>query len=146
MSYCIKSRRNVSIQECLACDECRAPIDRLDGRMCENEFFNVDELSLEEYAYRKFPELRMRNIGHDMNEDLRNSFIDGGNLVLSKLPIWKKGTPPYKGWWLTRTAHADGTFSIALESFVDDRWPHEDNNNILYLDMNVLKVLPIEKD
>lgn len=144
MSYCRKLNREVSIAHCLACDECLPPFERHDARLCEHECFKGVEFGLEEYAHERFPKLK-KSTGYDLNEDLRNSFIDGGNFILNRLPKWKMGTPPYKGWWLTRTTNKDGTVSIACESFVDDTWPHEGDGNVLYLDMNDLENLPIEK-
>lgn len=62
------------------------------------------------------------------------------------LPTWKKGTPPHKGWWITKTTHEDGNVLIGLEPFTDDKWPHEGNDNVMYMDMNDLKYLPEKKE
>ena len=62
----------------------------------------------------------------------------------SMMPRWKRGTPPHKGWWLTRTLHEDGLVTIACETFHDDEWPHEGDINVLYMDMNELINLPKE--
>lgn len=150
MVYCRKFGRKVTGTECLGCDECLPPSERLGGELCVYEDMDAEpltkgwekEMSLEEYARRKFPRLENMNFGYDQNEDLRNSFIDGGNFILHKLPTWEKGTPPQKGWWLTKTTHEDGHVTIACETFKDDKWPYEGNDNVMYMDMNDLKYLP----
>ena len=65
--------------------------------------------------------------------------------ILKTLPKWKRGTPPHKGWWLTRTECGDGKIQIACESWVDDKWPHEYEDNVRYMDFNELKDLPNEE-
>ena len=63
---------------------------------------------------------------------------------LDRLPVWRHGTPPNSGWWLTRTTHGDGRVTIACETFRDGRWPHEGDGNVMYMDMNELETLPKE--
>lgn len=70
---------------------------------------------------------------HDMRHDM-----------MKNLPTWKNGTPPQKGWWLTRTEHKENLISIACVPFRDDGWPYRDESNVLYMDMNDLKDLPRE--
>lgn len=57
------------------------------------------------------------------------------------MPKWRHGTPPHKGWWLTRTTHRDGHVSIACETFQDDKWPYEGDDSVLYMDMNELEAM-----
>lgn len=64
--------------------------------------------------------------------------------IFEELPKWKHGTPPKKGWWLTKTKHEDGHYSIACETFRDDKWPHDGDDNVMYMDMNDLVILPEE--
>ena len=64
--------------------------------------------------------------------------------MMKNLPAWKNGTPPQKGWWLTRTEHKEGLISIACVPFRDDGWPYRNERNVLYMDMNDLKDLPKE--
>lgn len=65
--------------------------------------------------------------------------------VLKSIPKWKRGTPPRKGWWLTKMECRNGKILIACESWVDDEWPHENDDNVLYMDFNELKDLPTEE-
>ena len=60
-----------------------------------------------------------------------------------QLPRWRRGTPPCKGWWLTRSEHADGRVLIACEPFRDGEWPHADDG-VMYMDMGELETLPME--
>lgn len=64
--------------------------------------------------------------------------------VLKSIPKWKRGTPPHKGWWLTKTERRNGEVLIACEPWKDDEWPYEYENNVLYMDMNDLVNLPNE--
>ena len=64
----------------------------------------------------------------------------------NELPKWKKGTPQYKGWWLTKTIHEDGHVTIACETFQNDKWPYEGDDNVLYMDMNSLGKLSEEEE
>ena len=65
--------------------------------------------------------------------------------VLQSVPKWKHGTPPHKGWWLTKKERTDGGALVACEPWVDDKWPHEHEDNVSYMDMNELKYLPAEQ-
>ena len=64
--------------------------------------------------------------------------------ILKSLPQWKRGIPPRKGWWLTKTECRNGGVLIACEPWMDDEWPHEYENNVRFMDMNELKSLPTE--
>lgn len=61
--------------------------------------------------------------------------------ILKNIPKWKHGTPPRKGWWLTKTERRNGEVLIACEPWKDDEWPYEYENNVLYMDMNDLENL-----
>lgn len=43
MSYCRKIGGMVTVPECLACEECLPPGDRIDGQMCEYEDMDEEE-------------------------------------------------------------------------------------------------------
>ena len=64
--------------------------------------------------------------------------------VMKTMPKWKHGTPPHVGWWLAKTTHDDGHVTITLDPFVDGKWLHEGESNVMYMDMNDLDVLPEE--
>ena len=40
MSYCKKKGIEPTVCDCLACEYCLPPSERIDGRMCENEIDN----------------------------------------------------------------------------------------------------------
>ena len=43
MSYCRKKKCHVTVPECLVCEDCLPPAERIGGVMCKHEFIESDE-------------------------------------------------------------------------------------------------------
>ena len=73
MSYCKKKWIEMTVCDCLACEYCLPPSERIDGRMCENEVMDEENADNSEHLSPEMKALLSQKVEElDMSVRLRS--------------------------------------------------------------------------